>query len=106
MMKTKTHLLTVGLTVAVLLASDVALRLAQAEKREAAPKVVAAQEFHLVDGEGKVRARLGVMKDQPGLALYDKDGKTPRAILGLTTEGKAALMMMDKDGKITWSASP
>jgi hypothetical protein len=103
--KINPQILTVGMTVAVLLAGDVALRLAQA-KNAGAAKVVSAQEFHLVDGEGKVRARLGVLKDRPGLALYDKDGKAPRAILGLTGEGKGALMMMDADGKIVWSAPP
>jgi hypothetical protein len=101
-MKANTQLLTVGLTVVTLLSGDLALRFAQA-KAGGATKVVSAEEFHLVDSEGKVRARLGVLKDRPGLALYDKDGKTPRAILGLTAEGKGALMMMDAEGKIVWS---
>ena len=41
----------------------------------AVPKTIRAKEFILEDENGKRRAGLRVLKDGPGLYLYDEDGK-------------------------------
>jgi hypothetical protein len=80
--------------------------------------------------EGSVRASLGLSGDGPGLILYDSgsDGKQRAAltlmsdgsaVLGLSdtqgqatlgglmgADGKAALVITDKDGNILWGAPP
>ena len=61
-------------------------------------KVIEATEFRLVDRSGKLRAALGMANGEPGLVLYDKDGKA-RASLELGKNGEPALTLYDKDGK-------
>jgi hypothetical protein len=97
-MKISSQLISVGLTVAVLLAGDIALRCVSAQKSSGPAKVLAAQEFRLVDAEGNMHANLTYLKGQPGLVIYGKD-KTPRTVLSLGAEGEPVFVMLDKDGK-------
>lgn len=81
------------------------------------PTVVSAQEFRLVDHQGKVRAVLGLsaeeepylslrhrseasilwlgLSEESGLVIHDVDGKT-RLILSLDTAGKPSLVLRDR----------
>ena len=81
------------------------------------PAVVSAQEFRLVDHQGKVRAVLGFsaeeepylslrhrseasmlwlgLSEESGLVIHDVDGKT-RLILSLDTAGKPSLVLRDR----------
>jgi hypothetical protein len=89
----------VALLVVVLLAGDVALRCVGAQPGGAAPKVVTAQEFRLVDGEGKTRASMAVQADgSAGMVLLDKGGKR-RAVLRLRPDGSPSLSLHDADGR-------
>jgi len=92
-------LVNVALLVAVLLAGEMALRCVGAQPGGAGPKVVTAQEFRLVDSEGKTRASLAAQADgSTGIALIDKDGKR-RAVLRLRADGSPSLSLHDADGK-------
>ncbi len=67
--------------------------------KAAAPEVVQAQRFELVDAEGEVRARLSVAPTiGPGLFLYDDRGEV-RARLRLTRDGCPTLELWDEDGR-------
>ncbi len=81
------------------------------------PPVVGAQEFHLIDQQGKMHAVLGLsadgepylallhrnntqiiwlgLSDESGLAIRDVDGKT-RLILSLDTAGAPSLILRDR----------
>ncbi len=64
----------------------------------ATPSVVEAEEFRLVDKEGKVRGLLRV--DDAGvssLILYDSKGKA-RAILRVPKDGPSSLSFLDEHG--------
>lgn len=107
--ETRSLAIYINLTIllAVLVAFDVVLRCATRTENSATavPKgVVVAQEFRLVDEQGHLRGKLGVVKGKPGLALYGKDesGKdsgNPRAVLTVTSSGDPVLALMDKDGE-------
>ena len=89
----------VAVLVVVLLAGDVALRCVGAQPGGAAPKVIAAQEFRLVDGAGKTRASLSAQDDgSTGMVFFDREGKR-RAVLRLRADGTPALSLHDADGK-------
>lgn len=99
---------------------------ASAQKISQWEKVIAAEDFLLLDKNGNPHARLGLLeKDQPGLylkdfndkvravlvlseagspslSLLDKDG-TPRARLSLSDEGEPGLSLLDQNGKVIWS---
>jgi len=63
------------------------------------PKVVRAQEFELVDANGKLLAVLGRAEGGGhGLLLVDKNEKL-RASLGVTWDGEPGLNLIDKDEK-------
>ncbi len=62
-------------------------------------RVIAAEEFQLVDKEGRMRAVLALDDDQPGLFLFDKE-ESLRASFCLDEEGEPYLDMLDK-GEIT-----
>jgi hypothetical protein len=96
-MKISSQFVSVGLTVAVLLAGDIALRCVSAQKSSAPQKLVAAQEFRLVDAEGNTRANITSIKGQPGLILYGN--KTPRMVLSVDPEGEPFIALLDKSGK-------
>jgi hypothetical protein len=108
--------LVLGLVVACLVMYDIGLRRGQAIRAAAparAERVVAAQEFEVLGGDGKVRARLTTANDRPTLVMYDTDSKTPRALFGVTTAGDPLLTLLDRDGKtprliadLTASSSP
>lgn len=67
---------------------------AQAGKREEARKVVTAQEFQLVDAEGRRRLFINLNKEgDPMIALLDRTGKV-RASLGLNKDGGPGLDLM------------
>ncbi len=67
--------------------------------KSAAPEVVQAQRFELVDTEGEVRARLSVAPTiGPGLFLYDDRGGM-RARLRLTRDGCPSLELWDEEGR-------
>jgi hypothetical protein len=81
------------------------------------PKTISAQEFHLVDSQGRVRAMLAFTEDgQPflqlrdefetyrvwmgissdtGVALRDVDGKT-RLVLSVDEQGEPSLVVRDR----------
>ncbi len=61
-------------------------------------KVLCAQEFRLVDQNGKTLAALEMRENGPGLAILDQSGND-RAVLAVSSDGIPALGLMDKDGK-------
>jgi hypothetical protein len=72
----------------------------RASAQAAAAKVLRAQEFELVDSQGKVRAGLSVLPDgRLALVLLDKDGQR-RAALSVLANGSPGLSLLDKDGKV------
>ena len=64
-----------------------------------AEMVIAAEEFQLVDKEGRMRAVLALEDDQPGLYLFDKE-ESLRASFCLDERGEPYLDMLDK-GDVT-----
>jgi hypothetical protein len=60
-------------------------------------KVVDAQEFRLLDKEGRVRARIFLEDDEPKVALFSKDDKK-RAAIGLLPTGEAGVALYDDRG--------
>jgi len=65
---------------------------AVAQSKPQAAKVVVAQEFRLVDDEGKTRARLSLVEGEPNLDLFDAAGK-PRLELTLV-KGEPNLVLV------------
>lgn len=69
-----------------------------ARKASKEKRVVTAEDFHLVDAEGKLRGALFVSaKGEPGFALFDKEGKD-RILLMLNADGSAAIDLHDETG--------
>jgi hypothetical protein len=69
-----------------------------AEKVAATKKVVVAEEFRLVDKEGKVLSTWGMYAGGPGIVLFSKSGQF-RAVFSLTSpEEGPVLTFADKDG--------
>lgn len=69
-----------------------------ARKASKEKKVVSAEDFHLVDGEGKLRGALFVSaKGEPGFALFDKEGKD-RILLMLNADGSTQIELHDEAG--------
>ncbi|MCG6983317.1 MAG: hypothetical protein LJE88_18095 [Deltaproteobacteria bacterium] len=61
-------------------------------------KIVAAEEFRLVDKEGRVLSALGMYAGGPGIVLFSKTGQF-RAVFSLTSaEEEPVLTFADKDG--------
>jgi hypothetical protein len=61
-------------------------------------KIVAAEEFHLVDQQGRVLSTLGMYAGGPGIVLFSKTGQF-RAVFSLTSpEEGPVLTFADKDG--------
>jgi len=117
-----------GLLAALLLIPGRPLQVAEAAAQEssapagtATPKVLSAEEFRLLDAQGRTRAVLGLSrKGQPvfqlrdendtyiiwlgiseesGLAIRDRDGKT-RIVLGLDPAGEPSITMRDRNQKM------
>jgi len=86
---------------ACLVVTAVALAYA-AGKADSVPagEVVRAQGFEVVDGEGRVRARLGLAAGQPRpiLVFCDEQGKT-RVSMSLLADGSPVLALSDKEAK-------
>ena len=85
-----------GIAVAVLAAAGLLMGQAMPTVR-----IVQAEGFQLKDGQGKVRAGLGMDKEGPVLFLADENGK-PRAELAVGKAGPG-LGLYDENGKPTWS---
>ena len=69
-----------------------------AAKTVEAQKIVAAEEFRLVDKEGKVLSTLGMYAGGPGIVLFSKTGQF-RAVFSLTSpEEGPVLTFADKGG--------
>src|SRR5713226_4157579 len=98
-MSTRTGISPLAWILAVILAADLSARYVQAKPAAPPPRVLTAEEFRLVDSEGKLRGRLAVAQSRPGLAFYSSDGKTPRAIFAITASGDPILGLLDRDGK-------
>ncbi|HZT43344.1 MAG TPA: hypothetical protein VFA07_14335 [Chthonomonadaceae bacterium] len=98
-MKSRTALWKSLLLAAILLAGDAILHYGHAQQQTAnPPKVLTAQELHLVDASGKTRVLIAVQSDgNPGIALLGKDGKI-RAALRVRPDGGVALSLHDPDG--------
>ena len=87
------------LLVGLLLSADIAVRHVGAQQGGEPPKLIQAQEFRLVDQNGKTKANLaGDADGNPILSLFDKDGKR-RGIFRTRTNGTATLSLHDPDGK-------
>jgi hypothetical protein len=70
-----------------------------ARKASKEKRVVTAEDFHLVDQDGKLRGALFVSaKGEPGFALFDKEGKD-RILLMLTADGSAVVDLHDEAGE-------
>lgn len=66
-------------------------------------KVIAAEQFLIVDKDGRPKAKLGLWPNgRPGLFVYDADG-IPRTSFNVVADGPK-VTLMDKDGKVIWSA--
>jgi hypothetical protein len=65
---------------------------------EAVQKVVRAEEFRLVGRDGKTRAMLDLVGNEPGLVLIDQNDSV-RAMLNLADSGRPGLSLWDQDGK-------
>jgi hypothetical protein len=117
-----------GLLAVLVLTSGRSLQVPEAVAQESAPrgsaaspKVLSAEEFRLLDAQGRTRAVLGfTLKGQPmlqmrdendtyivwlgisdesGLAIRDRDGKT-RLVLGLDPLGEPSITMRDRNQKM------
>ena len=74
-----------------------------AERSSEPAKVIAAEQFLVVDKDGRPKARLGLWPNgRPGLFVYDADG-IPRTSFNVVADGPK-VTLMDKDGKVIWSA--
>lgn len=63
-------------------------------------QVIEAEEFRLVERDGKPCGRFHVDRNgRPALFLFDKHGEV-RAVLGVTPSGSPHLALSDKDGKV------
>jgi hypothetical protein len=60
-------------------------------------KVVEAEEFRLLDNEGRVRAKIFLEEGEPKVALFSKESKK-RVALGLLTTGEAGFALYDDRG--------
>lgn len=70
-----------------------------ARKASKEKKVVTAEDFHLVDRDGKLRGALFVSaKGEPGFALFDEEGKD-RILLMLNADGTALIELHDRAGE-------
>ena len=88
---------------------------ARAAQTTAAPEVIEAQKFRLVDPTGKPRATLGLSEDGgPFLSLWDAAGE-PRALVGsFSTADKrggpqiehleSTIMLLSENGAVLWQA--
>jgi len=66
-------------------------------------KIITAEQFVVVDKEGRPRAKLGLWPNgRPGLFVYDADG-IPRTSFNIVAEGPK-VTLMDQSGKVVWSA--
>jgi len=61
-------------------------------------KVIEASAFNLIDENGKIRARLCMLKEGPVLRLYD-EYENPRAAMGVAKEGPV-LSLADEKGEV------
>jgi hypothetical protein len=64
---------------------------------ENAKTVVDAEEFRLLDKEGRVRVRIFLEENEPKVALFSKDDKK-RAAIGLLPTGEAGVALYDENG--------
>ena len=114
------------IVVVCLVVTVAAVAYAAGQAKTAAPEVVRAQKFEVVDAGGRVRGELGMVEGGPALILYDeKGGKRaylwfspatqpqltfidwkglPRAWLLLSPDGRPDLALFDGKGERTWSA--
>ncbi|HWP46330.1 MAG TPA: hypothetical protein VNM22_04125 [Candidatus Limnocylindrales bacterium] len=120
------------LVILVILSSFAGGAIASQERRHVAnpiqqiQKIIASEDFLLLDEAGKVHGRWGTLEnDQPGLflkdfndkvrviiilseagspslAFIDATGKT-RMRISLSDEGDPSLALMDKDGEVFWA---
>ncbi len=73
---------------------------AQVSAEERHAKVIEAEEFRVVEKDGKPCGRFHVDRDgRPALFLFDKHGEV-RAVLGVTPSGSPHLALSDKDGRV------
>lgn len=64
------------------------------------PKVISAEKFLLVDGNGKSHAALELWDDtSPRLSFQDNDGKI-RVVLGLSSDGNPVLLLADNEQEL------
>lgn len=76
-----------------------------ATAKDSIPDVIAAKAFHLVDANGKVRAKLMAKADSAaGLTLLTADG-TPAATLVVGTDSRPLLGFFDKTGALRGAIS-
>ena len=62
------------------------------------------QAVEIVDGNGRMRATLGVSKDgTTAIGFYDAEGNM-RCSVGLTPQGEPAIIMQDQDKQLLWGA--
>jgi hypothetical protein len=61
-------------------------------------RMVTASEFRLIDGDGRTRALLSLLRGKPRLIMTDEKGEF-RIELGLGVDGQPALWLRDQDGK-------
>ncbi len=75
-----------------------AVGLACGADKASAPEIVRAQRFQLVDDRGGVRAELAMSEGQPGMTLYDAEGRI-RADISLGSDGAPRLGLGWDNGK-------
>ena len=103
-MKRRQYLLLVALTViAGLIGGAVSswilmAKTAGVQETQKHEKVVTAEEFRVIDEEGKTRAMLAMLPDgSPNLVLFDND-LTPRVQIAVSAIGAPGILCFDKSG--------
>jgi hypothetical protein len=90
--------LTAGLAGGILASHFFVTTPVMAAKTSEPEKVVAAEEFRLIDTEGRILSTWGMYAGGPGIVLFSKNGQF-RAVFSLTSpEAGPVLTFADKDG--------
>lgn len=60
-------------------------------------KIIEAQEFRIIDKDGKMRIRLSEVNDGSGIYIFDKNGQ--KRITLMEHDSNTTIMISDRDGK-------
>lgn len=96
-----------SVAMACLLVAGGVFVLAAASQQTNAPDSLQAEKLEIVDESGKVRIRLGKLKEGGyGLAVYDQEGDAKRAGVSLGVSGRPELKLRNEESSLEAAASP